>query len=55
MYWPCSIRWAARAPIECYLDHEWKRFVIENNLFVGDSIKLEVQKDEDNLIIVMKI
>ena len=30
-------------------------FVTENKLCVGDRIKLEVMKNEDNLIVVQKI
>ena len=53
--WECSIRWAARSKSECYLGSGCKRFVSENNLCVGDSIKLEVQKDDDRTIIITKI
>ncbi|QCE06422.1 hypothetical protein DEO72_LG9g1434 [Vigna unguiculata] len=53
--WECSIRWAARSKSECYLGSGCKRFVSENNLCVGDSIKLEVQKDDDRTIIIKKI
>ncbi|QCE15614.1 hypothetical protein DEO72_LG11g2626 [Vigna unguiculata] len=55
MYWQCSIRWAQRARTECYLGCGWRRFVTENKLCAGDRIKLEVRKNEDNLIVVQKI
>jgi len=53
--WECSIRWAARSKSKCYLGLGWKRFVSENNLCVGDSIKVEVQKDDDKTIIITKV
>jgi len=55
MYWQCSIKWAQRARTECYLGCGWRRFVTENKLCAGDRIKLEVMKNEDNLIVVQKI
>jgi len=55
MYWECSIRWAVRSCIECYLGCGWKRFVTKNKLCAGDCIKLEVDKNEDSLITVKKI
>jgi len=44
-----------RTPTKCYLSSRWKRFVNDSLLVVGDSIKLEVNKEYGKIIHVNKV